>query len=172
MFGDLRDGKIAEKTRFSWISLMRSANAPRFLMDVCFPVLEKAYPLKQYIFTHNVWPIRKLTGSRDCSCIRLWVLEPYFQHHAQTVPPRTFTQDINVNLIFVTMTDPSARLEKPTEQAACSLHRIRLRSFFEAQRYIIIDDNVLTDIRTWIVARQGNDGCFPTLAKSLTLEYK
>ncbi|GFT33425.1 murinoglobulin-1 [Trichonephila clavipes] len=40
-----------------------------------------------------------------------------------------------------------------------------LRSFFEAQRYIIIDDNVLTDMQTWIVARQGNDGCFPNIGQ-------
>ncbi|GFX13536.1 alpha-1-inhibitor 3 [Trichonephila clavipes] len=40
-----------------------------------------------------------------------------------------------------------------------------LRSFFEAQRYIIIDDNVLTDMQTWIVARQRNDGCFPNIGQ-------
>ncbi|GFY44650.1 alpha-2-macroglobulin [Trichonephila inaurata madagascariensis] len=40
-----------------------------------------------------------------------------------------------------------------------------LRSFYEAQRYITIDDSLLTDMQKWITDRQQADGCFPNVGR-------
>ncbi|GFX13505.1 alpha-2-macroglobulin [Trichonephila clavipes] len=40
-----------------------------------------------------------------------------------------------------------------------------LRSFYEAQRYITIDDNLLTDMQKWITDRQQANGCFPNVGR-------
>ncbi|CAL1263347.1 unnamed protein product [Larinioides sclopetarius] len=36
-----------------------------------------------------------------------------------------------------------------------------LKSFYEAKRYITIDESILTACQNWIVSKQQTDGCFP-----------
>ncbi|CAL1263351.1 unnamed protein product [Larinioides sclopetarius] len=40
-----------------------------------------------------------------------------------------------------------------------------LRSFYQAKKYIFIDDNVLTDAQKWITSKQQADGCFPNVGQ-------
>ncbi|GFS48629.1 murinoglobulin-1 [Nephila pilipes] len=40
-----------------------------------------------------------------------------------------------------------------------------LRSFYTAQKYIAIDDNVIRSMQKWICDRQQTDGCFPNVGK-------
>ncbi|GFR23611.1 murinoglobulin-1 [Trichonephila clavata] len=40
-----------------------------------------------------------------------------------------------------------------------------LRSFYEAKRYIAIDNNIINDMQKWIINRQQADGCFPNVGK-------
>ncbi|GBM01170.1 Alpha-2-macroglobulin [Araneus ventricosus] len=40
-----------------------------------------------------------------------------------------------------------------------------LRSFYQAKRYITIDDGVLNDAQTWITSKQQPDGCFPNVGQ-------
>ncbi|XP_055924186.1 alpha-2-macroglobulin-like [Argiope bruennichi] len=40
-----------------------------------------------------------------------------------------------------------------------------LRSFYQAKRYIYIDDGVLQDAQQWIISKQQADGCFPNIGQ-------
>ncbi|GFS90052.1 alpha-1-inhibitor 3 [Nephila pilipes] len=40
-----------------------------------------------------------------------------------------------------------------------------LRSFYEAQRYINIDEDILTDMQRWIISKQKRNGCFPNIGQ-------
>ncbi|KAF8794903.1 Murinoglobulin-1 like protein [Argiope bruennichi] len=40
-----------------------------------------------------------------------------------------------------------------------------LRSFYQAKKYIFIDDSVITDAQNWITSRQQEDGCFPDVGQ-------
>ncbi|GIY49716.1 murinoglobulin-1 [Caerostris extrusa] len=50
-------------------------------------------------------------------------------------------------------------------QGSMFLTAFVLRSFYEAKRYITIDDNVLNEMQKWIVSRQQADGCFPNVGE-------
>ncbi|GIY10891.1 murinoglobulin-1 [Caerostris darwini] len=50
-------------------------------------------------------------------------------------------------------------------QGSMFLTAFVLRSFYEAKRYITIDDNVLNEMQKWIVSRQQEDGCFPNVGE-------
>ncbi|GBN36656.1 Alpha-2-macroglobulin [Araneus ventricosus] len=40
-----------------------------------------------------------------------------------------------------------------------------LRSFYQAKRYIAIDDKIFNDTQKWITTRQQKDGCFPNVGQ-------
>ncbi|XP_042903031.1 alpha-2-macroglobulin isoform X2 [Parasteatoda tepidariorum] len=40
-----------------------------------------------------------------------------------------------------------------------------LRSFYEAKRYIYIDDNLIKQMQEWIVSKQSTNGCFPNIGR-------
>ncbi|KAF8794906.1 CD109 antigen like protein [Argiope bruennichi] len=40
-----------------------------------------------------------------------------------------------------------------------------LRSFYQAKRYITIDDRIFNDTQNWITSRQQIDGCFPNVGQ-------
>ncbi|GFY70977.1 alpha-2-macroglobulin-like protein 1 [Trichonephila inaurata madagascariensis] len=44
-----------------------------------------------------------------------------------------------------------------------------LRSFYEAQRYITIDDSLLNDIQKWITEEQQADGCFSNVGRIIDI---
>ncbi|GFS48620.1 murinoglobulin-1 [Nephila pilipes] len=54
---------------------------------------------------------------------------------------------------------------KSDKQGSMFLTAFVLRSFYEAQRYITIDNNVLTSMEEWITKRQRADGCFPNIGQ-------
>ncbi|GBM68563.1 Alpha-2-macroglobulin-like protein 1 [Araneus ventricosus] len=40
-----------------------------------------------------------------------------------------------------------------------------LRSFYQAKRYIAVDDKIFNDTQKWITTRQQKDGCFPNVGQ-------
>lgn len=51
------------------------------------------------------------------------------------------------------------------KQGSMFLTAFVLRSFYEATRYIAIDNNVIIGMQKWIIDRQQDDGCFPNVGK-------
>ncbi|XP_015921584.2 alpha-2-macroglobulin isoform X2 [Parasteatoda tepidariorum] len=47
-----------------------------------------------------------------------------------------------------------------------------LRSFYEAKRYIYIDDNLITDMQKWIVSKQDTTGCFPNIGRIIDIDLQ
>ncbi|KAF8794905.1 Murinoglobulin-1 like protein [Argiope bruennichi] len=50
-------------------------------------------------------------------------------------------------------------------QGSMFLTAFVLRSFYQAKRYIAIDDGVLKDAQRWIISKQQPDGCFPNIGQ-------
>ncbi|XP_055930370.1 alpha-1-inhibitor 3-like isoform X3 [Argiope bruennichi] len=51
------------------------------------------------------------------------------------------------------------------KQGSMFLTAFVLKSFYEAKRYITIDNSIITDAQNWIASKQQADGCFPNVGQ-------
>ncbi|XP_042903033.1 alpha-2-macroglobulin isoform X2 [Parasteatoda tepidariorum] len=58
------------------------------------------------------------------------------------------------------------------EEGSMFLTAFVLRSFYEAKKYIYIDDDVLKQMEDWIVSKQRNDGCFPNYGEIVHIDIE
>ena len=51
------------------------------------------------------------------------------------------------------------------KQGSMFLTAFVLRYFYEASKYITIDNSTITQMQDWITSKQKADGCFPDVGK-------